>query len=180
MRKEALQEALARAIVDCHRGAETCQVKVLPADVAHAGGLRILLAEDNPVNQRVMQRLLQRGGHHVTTVGDGRAAVQTIARQPIDLVFMDVQMPEMDGFAATAAIRQLPPPYGNVPIVALTAHALKGDRERCIEAGMNSYLTKPIILTELHETLARFSRGTTDANDRTNAADDANLLLRSG
>jgi len=103
--------------------------------------LRVLLAEDNPVNQEVAATMLRRRGHHVDVVGDGRQAVEAVRGTTYDIILMDVQMPEMDGFAATQAIQALP---GEAPpIVALTAHALSGERERCLAAGMSGYLTKP-------------------------------------
>ena len=182
VRKDALQEAFARAIVDCNRGADTIQVRTIKSvsEPANSNTLRILLAEDNLVNQRVMQRLLERRGHHVTVVGDGRSAVRWLAQEPCDLVFMDLQMPEMDGFAATAAIRQLPLPSRAVPIVALTAHALKGDREHCLEAGMTGYLSKPIVLAELDQALALFSRGASEANEGTVTVEAPHTLAKSG
>jgi signal transduction histidine kinase/CheY-like chemotaxis protein len=109
--------------------------------------LRVLVAEDNRVNQLVIRRLLERLHHTVVLCEDGRAAVAAVEAERPDLVLMDVQMPEMDGFAATAAIREreMALPGGRrLPIVALTAFAMKGDRERCVAAGMDDYLTKPI------------------------------------
>ncbi len=119
-------------------------------------GLRILLAEDNEVNQQLAVKTLEKRGHTVIVAGDGRAAVAAFEHEIIDLVLMDVQMPEMDGFAATAAIRELEELRGShVPIVALTAHAMKGDRERCLAAGMDAYVTKPLRVEELFETIGR-------------------------
>jgi PAS domain S-box-containing protein len=108
--------------------------------------LRILLAEDNAVNQQVASRILERRGHAVTVVGDGRAAVTALGDgHTFDLVLMDVQMPEMDGLAATAAVRARERGSGgHVPIVAMTAHAMEGDRERCLAAGMDGYVSKPV------------------------------------
>lgn len=121
---------------------------------ATSGGLRVLVAEDNAVNQRLIERLLQRRGHSVTIVPDGRAAVEAFDREHFDAIFMDMQMPEMDGFEATAIIvERIKQGAPRVPIVALTAHALKGDRERCLAAGMEGYLSKPIVLKELDEVL---------------------------
>jgi CheY-like chemotaxis protein len=112
--------------------------------------LRILLAEDNEVNQRLAVKILQKHGHTVVVAGDGRQALGVLESQTIDLVLMDVQMPEMDGFAATAAIRQREEASGtHLPIVALTAHAMKGDRERCLAAGMDAYVSKPLRAEEL-------------------------------
>jgi CheY-like chemotaxis protein len=118
--------------------------------------LRILLAEDNEVNQMVAVKLLQKRGHEVVVVGTGREAVTAIESQTFDVVLMDVQMPEMDGLAATAAIRVAEQNTNrHVPIVALTAHAMKGDRERFLDAGMDDYVSKPIQAKELWKTLVR-------------------------
>jgi two-component system sensor histidine kinase/response regulator len=105
----------------------------------------VLLAEDNLVNQRVAVGLLSKRGHDVTVVGTGQAAIEAVARRAFDVVLMDVQMPEMGGFEATAIIRERERETGgHLRIVAMTAHAMKGDRERCLDAGMDDYLTKPI------------------------------------
>jgi CheY-like chemotaxis protein len=122
--------------------------------------LRILLAEDNPVNQRLAHRLLQKRGHKVSVAGDGQQAVEAAAHEEeiFDLILMDVQMPGMDGFEATRAIRSLPnPERRSIPIVALTAFAMKGDRERCLKAGMDGYVTKPIDPGELCATIERIA-----------------------
>jgi two-component system sensor histidine kinase/response regulator len=112
--------------------------------------LQILLAEDNLVNQTLAVRLLEKRGYVVTVVGDGRAALAALEKQSYDVVLMDVQMPEMDGFEATAAIRKNEESGARrIPIVAMTAHALKGDRERCLASGMDGYLPKPIRSAEL-------------------------------
>ena len=114
--------------------------------------LRLLLAEDNAVNQRLATRLLEKRGHTVTVAANGRQAVDVLEREPFDLVLMDVQMPEMDGFEATAAIRCREQVHGgHIPIVAMTAHAMKGDRERCLAAGMDGYVSKPLQAQELYE-----------------------------
>jgi PAS domain S-box-containing protein len=132
-----------------------------PADAAKAPvtqpGRRILVAEDNAVNQKLVVRLLEKAGQKVVVAGNGREAVDLLDRQRFDLVLMDVQMPEMDGFEATAAVRRKEAAAGShVPIVAMTAHAMKGDRERCLSAGMDSYISKPIQARELYEILERF------------------------
>ena len=107
--------------------------------------LRILLAEDNVVNQRLVVRVLERRGHSVAVAADGRQAVEAVRAERFDLVLMDVQMPEIDGFEATTAIREYEGANGtHIPIVALTAHAMKGDEERCRQAGMDAYLCKPV------------------------------------
>jgi signal transduction histidine kinase/CheY-like chemotaxis protein len=117
-------------------------------------GRRVLLAEDNPVNQALTVRLLTKRGHRVTVAANGREAVETLQREPFDVVLMDVQMPEMDGFEATAAIRQAEKATGaHIPIVAMTAHAMKGDAERCLASGMDAYLSKPIHAQDLYALL---------------------------
>jgi signal transduction histidine kinase/ActR/RegA family two-component response regulator len=118
------------------------------------GGLNILLAEDNTVNQRVAVHLLKKEGHRIVVTSNGKEAVAAWRSQWFDLVLMDVQMPEMDGIEATAEIRRREN-GSHTPIVALTAHAMAGDRERCLAAGMDDYLTKPISRTALLEILAR-------------------------
>jgi signal transduction histidine kinase/CheY-like chemotaxis protein len=115
---------------------------------------RILVAEDNPVNQRLVVRLLEKRGHHVVVAANGREALEALGKESFDLVLMDVQMPEMDGMEATAAIREKEKGAGaHQWIIALTAHAMKGDRERCLAAGMDGYLTKPIRPPELDQIL---------------------------
>ena len=104
-----------------------------------------MLVEDNIVNQKVATGLLEHEGHSVTVAGNGREAVEAVAGEAFNLVFMDVQMPEMDGIEATAMIRgRERGSGGRLPIVAMTAHAMKGDKERCLAAGMDGYVTKPI------------------------------------
>ncbi|MCY3788580.1 MAG: response regulator, partial [Gemmatimonadetes bacterium] len=112
---------------------------------------RILLAEDGAINQQVAVRLLEERGHSVAVVNNGRAAVEQVAAQPFDVVLMDVQMPEMDGIEATAAIRRAEAQTGgHVPIIAMTAHAMKGDRDRFLAAGMDGYVAKPVRPHELY------------------------------
>jgi signal transduction histidine kinase/DNA-binding response OmpR family regulator len=111
---------------------------------APIAGLRVLVAEDNPVNRRVAQRLLEKLGVEVFMVEEGEAAVAAVQAQPFDLVFMDCQMPVMDGYEATAAIRALGGEVGGIPIVALTANAMSGDREKCLAAGMDEHVSKPV------------------------------------
>ena len=124
--------------------------------LAHRG-LRILLVEDNEFNQEIAANLLKRWGHVAVLAGDGKAALAAWEREQFDLILMDVQMPDMDGFAVTQAIRAKESTTNtHVPIIALTAHALRGDRERCLAAGMDAYASKPIRGPELAEVIARF------------------------
>ncbi len=107
--------------------------------------MQVLLVEDNPINQKVAQKLLERAGHTVTIAGNGKEALHVLSDSVFDLVLMDVAMPEMDGLEATQAIRQKELGQPNrLPIVAFTAHAMVGDRERCLAAGMDAYVTKPV------------------------------------
>jgi two-component system, sensor histidine kinase and response regulator len=119
-----------------------------------AASLRVLLVEDNDVNQRLASRLLEKRGHSVMVAGNGLEALEALEKESFDPVLMDVHMPVMDGFEATAAIRKKEGGSGiRVPKVALTAHAMKGDREKCLVGGMDGYLTKPIRPQELDELL---------------------------
>jgi two-component system sensor histidine kinase/response regulator len=117
--------------------------------------LRILVAEDNEVNQRVIIRVLQKMGHTPVLAQTGKEALALASAEKFDLAFMDVQMPEMDGLAATAAIRKSETnSRAHLPIFAMTAHAMTGDRERCLEAGMDGYITKPVRFSDIEQTLA--------------------------
>jgi two-component system, sensor histidine kinase and response regulator len=118
--------------------------------------IKVLLVEDNPVNQKLAIALLEKRGFGVTTAENGKIALAALQRESFDFVLMDVQMPEMDGLEATAAIREREKSTGgHIPIIAMTAHALKGDQERCLNAGMDAYLSKPIRTSELFETIER-------------------------
>jgi signal transduction histidine kinase/DNA-binding response OmpR family regulator len=120
--------------------------------------LRVLLAEDNAVNQKLASRLLERRGHAVTVAANGREALAALDEENFDLVLMDVQMPEMDGFEATTAIRAREQTTGHrLTIIAMTAHAMQGDREQCLAAGMDGYLAKPINAQELYDVLQTLS-----------------------
>jgi CheY-like chemotaxis protein len=120
-----------------------------------ACGLRILVAEDNLNNQQVALNLLAKQGHSVVVVADGREAIDAVERESFDLVLMDIQMPDMDGFEATERIRARERITNmRIPIVAMTAHAMTGDREKCLAAGMEAYISKPIRRAELIEVIA--------------------------
>jgi CheY-like chemotaxis protein len=127
--------------------------------------LRVLVAEDNMVNQKLMTRMLEKRGHTVVVAGDGRSALAALERQSFDVVLMDVQMPAMDGLAATVVIRERERQTGaHLPVMALTAHAMKGDEEKCLAAGMGDYLTKPMKAHELDAALDRWCGGKTSRN----------------
>jgi CheY-like chemotaxis protein/HPt (histidine-containing phosphotransfer) domain-containing protein len=127
------------------------------------GGL-ILLAEDNAVNRQFAVRLLEKHGHRVVLATNGREAVAALEKEPVDMVLMDLQMPEMDGFEATAAIRDREKVTGaHLPIIAMTAHAMKGDRERCLASGMDGYVTKPIQIRELLDVIEQYLPATAKA-----------------
>jgi CheY-like chemotaxis protein len=118
--------------------------------------LRILVAEDNDVNQRLVRRMLEKDGHGVTLVGDGESALHAWSNNSFDVILMDVQMPGKDGLQAAAAIREAESASGapRVPIFALTAHSMKGDYDRCLDAGMDSCLVKPFSQGDLRRILA--------------------------
>jgi CheY-like chemotaxis protein len=163
--KEPAAEGLA-ALVTGGRGPSLAvpPVAVSPADVPavenpppRSTSVAILLAEDNPINQKLALRLLHKRGYTVVTAGNGIEALAAFERQCFDVVLMDIQMPEMDGFKATAALRESERGTGQHQlIVAMTAHAMKGDDQRCLEAGMDGYLCKPIRSDHLYALLEGF------------------------
>ncbi len=120
-------------------------------------GIRILLAEDNLINQKVAVRLLEKEGVQVIIAGDGEETVALLQSEHPDLILMDVQMPKMDGLEATGVIRSQVENGKEIPIIAMTAHAMKGDRDRCLAAGMNDYVSKPIQRQELFDTIKRYT-----------------------
>lgn len=133
---------------------------------------RILLAEDNHVNQKVVREMLQGQNYSVTVVANGTEAVQSVRDLPFDLVLMDVQMPEMDGLEATRKIRQLGRDAEVLPIIGVTARAMKGDRERVMQVGMNDYMTKPINRAELHEKIAYWTEAVQRETSKTPSGED--------
>ena len=168
IRQSELREAIARVLGAREQdGAIPLITRFSVQDAREPSSfLRVLLAEDNAVNQRLAVRLLEKRGHHVVVAGNGREALEALEKGSFDLVFMDVQMPEMDGLEATAAIRDKEKSSGlHQPIIALTAHAMKGDREKCLAGGMDGYLTKPIRPPELDGILEEYvSRRVVSAN----------------
>jgi PAS domain S-box-containing protein len=156
-----------------------------PASVT---SLRILLAEDGLVNQKVAMNLLEQRGHKVTVANNGSEALDLFDSEPFDVVLMDVQMPAMDGFEATARIREREKKRGeHIPIIAMTAHAMKGDRERCLESGMDGYIAKPIRAKDLYETVEAMAEGAHESqpakdkiSDGTEAIDREQILQQVG
>jgi PAS domain S-box-containing protein len=170
--KPIRQSELLDAIVTAVGSPEPAASTPPPAPRRPATGrsLRVLLAEDNKVNQRLAVRLLEKRGHRVAVVDNGRDAVAAAIAQEFDLILMDVQMPEMDGFEATAALRAAERGTGQRrPIVAMTAHAMKGDRERCLLAGMDEYLAKPIQPAEFFDLIERILPPAVDEDARSTA-----------
>jgi PAS domain S-box-containing protein len=158
IRQSELRESIARVLgAKVQKGAIPLITRFSLHDAREAeSSLRLLVVEDNHVNQRLITRLLEKRGHRVVVAGNGREALIALEKETFDLVFMDVQMPEMDGVEATAAIRAREKgTQRHQPIVALTAHAMKGDQEHCLAAGMDAYLTKPIRPAELDEILQK-------------------------
>jgi CheY-like chemotaxis protein/HPt (histidine-containing phosphotransfer) domain-containing protein len=135
--------------------------------VSPVDGLYILVAEDNHVNQTVAVRILGKMGHSAVVANNGQEVLSLLAQQSFDLVLMDIQMPEMDGLTATKKIREGElQSHSHMPIIAMTAHAMKGDRERCLEGGMDGYVSKPIVGKELEEAIASAVKSRSDTGDR--------------
>jgi len=155
IKQSELFDAIITAMAEHSQKPERCEsasASIQPSE--HS--LRVLLAEDNPVNQTLAVRILERLGHSVQVVNNGKEAIGRAQGEEFDLILMDVQMPEMDGLEATTAIRAAEAGTGkHVPIVAMTAHAMKGDREKCLSAGMDGYLSKPIRIDELKQAVFR-------------------------
>lgn len=116
----------------------------------------ILIAEDNLINQKVIERMVQKLGYRADLVANGRAAIEAVSQSEYGLVFMDCQMPEMDGFEACREIRKRESGAAHIPIVAITANAMKGDRERCLDAGMDDYVSKPFKQDDLKSVIRKW------------------------
>ena len=125
------------------------------ARLAAGRRLRVLVAEDNPTNQTIISALLETQGHDVSLAATGSDAVALVARRPFDVILMDIQMPQMDGLAATREIRRMPADRSRIPIIAVTANAMAGDREKYLAAGMDEYVSKPIDRNQLVLALGR-------------------------
>ncbi len=157
LKKPVRTSALLGALADLTRNAGPAPPADATAPPLPLAGLRVLLAEDNPVNQKLAVRLLQKLGVEVQVAVNGADALRALREADFDVVLMDCQMPEMDGYEATRRLRSVAGAVRNpdIPVIALTAHALATDRSKCLAAGMNDYLTKPISPTQLHQCLVR-------------------------
>jgi len=156
IRQRDLRHALLELLAERREGGNHPETSTPSTPRDSGPALRVLLAEDNAINRKVAVALLEKLGHEAQVACTGTEALAAWERESFDLILMDVQMPEMDGFDATRAIRaqeKSDKASGHTPIVALTAHAMKGDEERCLEAGMDAYLSKPIRLDALRATL---------------------------
>lgn len=194
--KPIRQSVLLDAMLTCLDGSsEQVQHEFVENQPLPSRSLYVLLAEDNVVNQRLAMRYVEKRGHRVKLVATGQQVLEAIAQEQFDVVLMDVQMPEMDGLEATAQIRaQEQAAGGHLPIVAMTAHAMKGDRERCLAAGMDDYVSKPLQAHELYRALERFGgsalirsyahnalpTGVSSANDGETVFDYERALRRAG
>jgi len=184
--KPIKREALHRAISDALKGPvvetkATAQTAAEEEDLPASKDVRMLIAEDSPVNQKVVQFQLQKIGYKADLVADGEAALAAVQQVPYEIILMDCQMPKLDGYEATRRIRQFEALAGRRTwVLAMTAHSLAGDREKCLAAGMDDYITKPVRIEELEAALDRFARHTrkvfvrpTDASWKTAIEDDA-------
>jgi CheY-like chemotaxis protein len=160
IRRAELRAAIVTAIAGERSATKPQRPELPPAEASlPCAGFNILLAEDNITNQLVAVGMLQKQGHHVVVAENGKRALEILERETFDAILMDVQMPEMDGFEATAAIRRKQSRTGTyTPIIAMTAHSMEGDRERCIEAGMDDYISKPVRGVVLADVLKMYCR----------------------
>jgi PAS domain S-box-containing protein len=148
----------------------------LPAVPLHKTALDILVAEDNQINQKLAVAVLQRLGHRVTVVGDGQMALEVLALRRFDMVLMDMMMPRLDGVETTRRFRAMEQ-GGRTPVVAMTANVMPADRQRCLDAGMDDYLSKPLSMAELHRVLARFGRENTVGASSTGATSEKVMAM---
>lgn len=154
IKQSVLMKTIMKVLGKSGQNADTASEKLPDKSAESEPALHILLAEDNLVNQKLAARMLEKKGHTVVIAGDGKEALSILNKRSFDIVLMDVQMPEMDGLSATAAIRKMERDTDNhIPVIAMTAHAMAGDRERCLEAGMDAYVSKPIKPSKLFEAI---------------------------
>jgi len=175
-KRSALYNALAEAVIDPSAAAKPAATssRVLPGDGAPQLGQRVLVVDDNLVNRKIASRMLQRLGCEFATASGGLEAIELYQREPFDAVLMDCQMPELDGYETTVRIRTLEEGGAHVPILALTASALSEDRQKCLDAGMDGFLTKPISLEKLAEALLEV------AGSASSKQDEAGVLAPKG
>jgi CheY-like chemotaxis protein len=177
---DAILAVFARSVPQIHSTSRPALLTSQPT-VGTERPLRVLVAEDNAVNQVVVTRMLQKRSHAVVVAANGREALAALARESFDVVLMDMQMPEMGGREATAAIRQTERSNGgHLPIIAVTASAMKGDREECLAAGMDDYISKPIQFDGLIEKVERWGRGDVAAKDTPPASRQSFLEMFDG
>jgi PAS domain S-box-containing protein len=176
-RFEARRELITRHSLAEARAAHRGETVVSPESPSTPRNARVLLVEDNAVNQRLATRLLEKLECHITLAANGREAITRLQAEQFDLVLMDCQMPEMDGYEATRHLRTLTGPAAKVPVVAMTANAMRGDRDKCLAAGMDDYLSKPIKSEDLTRMLARWAGG---RSGRPTAAETSAALQASG
>jgi len=157
VRREDVPEALQEESIESQLMAQISRKKTLNQAEVKKEDLRILLAEDNLVNQKMAQRILEKKGWLVSVVNNGQEVLDILVKQDFDLILMDAQMPVMDGLEATRKVREMESPQGkHIPIIALTARAMSGDRKKCLDAGMDGYVSKPIDRGQLYETIESF------------------------
>jgi len=158
LNKPVRQSDLYSAVISLLGNPEQKQAEIKKeTDAKNVIPLNILLAEDNIINQKVAHNLLKRYGHKVTIANDGKETLELFNTNNFDIIFMDIQMPNMDGIEATEKIRNSGTTKSAIPIVAMTAHAMKGDRERFLDAGMDDYISKPISVLEIKRVLQKYS-----------------------
>jgi CheY-like chemotaxis protein/HPt (histidine-containing phosphotransfer) domain-containing protein len=178
IRQSELLDAIASAMGVTTGATESARNRAQHKFEKSSRSLRLLLAEDNEVNQKLAVRLLEKRGHSVVVCGTGREALATIEREPFDVVLLDVQMPEMDGLETTLTIRRRERETGgHTPIVAMTAHAMKGDREQCLAAGMDAYISKPLQPDELFEVVEHLANGTAPTSSEASLSNGGKHLL---
>jgi CheY-like chemotaxis protein len=131
------------------------KINIIPSIEKIADAASVMVVEDEPINMMLITEVLGKMGFAVIKATNGKQALELLQQQDLQLIFMDVNMPEMDGFTTTRLIRQLPEPYSLIPVIALTADAMQGDKEKCIEAGMNDYISKPFKLEEIEAVLKK-------------------------
>ena len=159
VKQSHLQQAMS-AVMGLQRNEEPVEKKILitkhTLDEAERGRYKILVVEDNLINQKFAVKLLEKEGYRCDVATNGVEAVEALSRAPYDLVLMDCQMPEMDGFKATEEIRKREGDTRHTPIVAMTANVMQGDRQRCLKAGMDDYISKPVSAASIYEILEKY------------------------